>query len=250
MANPQLENGHFLIANDLWDAVCSIRIPGEARQVLDSIIRKTYGWHKKEDEISLSQFKEMTGLSSVHIIRARGKLLSMNIIVVTQKGNRGNLTYSVQKDYSKWRALPKKVIVTQKGNKALPKKVHTKDKEQKTRRTMSPNPVDEKLTNLLIELILKNNPTARVKNITSNARATWVDSCRLMREEDKRTIGDIERVLRFSQLDEFWKANILSMPKLRKQFDQLYMREKTTKKELTEEEKMREHYEKNLKPRR
>jgi len=49
----------------------------------------------------------------------------MNIITITKKGNSQVLTYSIQKDYDKWKVLPKKVTVTQKGNRVLPKKAHT-----------------------------------------------------------------------------------------------------------------------------
>lgn len=139
MASPQTENGYIMIANDIWEALCSIRIPGEARQVLDVILRKTYGWKKKEDIISLSQFKKITKLSSIHVIRARNKLLNMNIISVTQKGNKNGLAYSFNKDYDSWIPLPKKVTlpkkvinITQKGNKSLPKKVDTKETIKKT----------------------------------------------------------------------------------------------------------------------
>jgi hypothetical protein len=37
MASPQRENGHVEIANELFDALCRFRIPGEARQCLDAI---------------------------------------------------------------------------------------------------------------------------------------------------------------------------------------------------------------------
>ena len=47
MANPQKENGYTSIANDIVEALAGIRIPGEARQCLDVILRKTYGWNKK-----------------------------------------------------------------------------------------------------------------------------------------------------------------------------------------------------------
>jgi phage replication O-like protein O len=60
MNSPQLENGYTRIANELLDALIRYRIPGEERQVLDVIIRKTYAYGKKEDRISLSQFHDMT----------------------------------------------------------------------------------------------------------------------------------------------------------------------------------------------
>jgi hypothetical protein len=52
--SPQLENGYVKIANELWDALCRTRIPGECRQVLDAIIRS---WNKKADQISYTHFK-------------------------------------------------------------------------------------------------------------------------------------------------------------------------------------------------
>lgn len=123
MASPQLENGYIKIATEIWEALTSIRISGEARQVLDFIIRKTYGWGKKEDKISLSQFALATKISKISVIKAINKLISMNLI--TKKGNQNTNSYKFNKDFSSWKPLPKKVIITKKGNMSLPKKVHT-----------------------------------------------------------------------------------------------------------------------------
>ena len=140
--NPQLENGHTRIANEIMDALAGIRIPGQARQVLDVIIRKTYGWQKKTDKISLSQFAESTGMTKVTVSKAINKLLKMNLITkegsalscFTKKGNDYSIIYGLQKDYGKWLPLPKKVTlpkkvknVTQKGMETLPKMSTTKE---------------------------------------------------------------------------------------------------------------------------
>ena len=133
MASPQKENGYTAIANEIMEALARIRINGEARQMLDVIIRKTYGFNKKQDRISTSQFVEATGLPNYAIHKARYKLFKMGLIEVlpkkvtgiTQKGNSQILTYSFQKDYTKWQPLPKKVTVTQKGNRGNPKRYQT-----------------------------------------------------------------------------------------------------------------------------
>ncbi len=83
MANPQLEDGHTKIANEIMDALCRFRIPGEIRLVLDSIIRKTYGWHKKSDDISNSQLCEATGLKKGNVSRSLSKLITHNLVVRT-----------------------------------------------------------------------------------------------------------------------------------------------------------------------
>lgn len=69
------------------DALCRIRIPGEEMQVLNVILRKTYGWNKCEDAISLSQFVEMTMIKKPNVVRAIQGLLSKKIISVIEKDN-------------------------------------------------------------------------------------------------------------------------------------------------------------------
>jgi phage replication O-like protein O len=73
-ACPQKQNGYVPIANEIYDALIGIRIPGEAEQCLKLIIRKTYGYNKKEDAISLSQFCSFTGLKKPNVCKAIRKL--------------------------------------------------------------------------------------------------------------------------------------------------------------------------------
>jgi len=125
MSNPQLENGYVRIARELVDNLCKYRLSGEEWQVLWVIIRKTWGWGKKSDPISLNQFRELTGIKHRHhVLRAINKLVEKG---VTKKGNTKPATYSIVKTYREWRLLPKKVTapkgVTKKGNRVLPKKV-------------------------------------------------------------------------------------------------------------------------------
>ncbi len=133
MANPQSENGHIDIANEVQDAFCHIRIAGEQRQCLDFIIRKTWGWKKKEDIIAISQFYKATGIPKPHIIRAL-KALEDRKFIVANNGNRYGKSYRFNKNYEQWKSLPKKVtqkIVAKKGNLPLPILGTTKDTSTK-----------------------------------------------------------------------------------------------------------------------
>lgn len=137
MANPQCENGYIRFATELWKAICGIRIPGEARQVFDVIAQKTYGYNKKEDAISLSQFVVATGLKKSDICQEIKRLKNMNLI--TQKANDIANVYSINKDFQVWKPLPKKLMfpkklisVSQKANESYPKKLPTIDNIQKT----------------------------------------------------------------------------------------------------------------------
>lgn len=137
MANPQIENGFTRIANDILKALSKIRIAGEPRQILDFIMLKTYGFHKKEDRISLSQFKDGTKLKHRAVCKAIDCLLKMNIIIKRTSAKKGTMSFSmycVQKDYEKWKPVPKKALVPKKaqtsaknGPQPVPFLAHTKD---------------------------------------------------------------------------------------------------------------------------
>ena len=258
VASPQLEKGHTKIANEILDALCRIRISGEARQVLDFIIRKTYGWHKKSDTISLSQFTQGTNLIKPNICRAINKLIKMRLIVI-KKDNNKLITYCFNKHYDTWKPLSKKITpnkplskkiisVIKKDNLALSKKIPTKetntketntketscsDKENSERAQDSKEPPkkekkpilkfsddDMKLAILLDNLIINNNPNHKISS--PGILGGWANQCRLMRERDGRK--NIESVLRWSQNDPFWMLNILSMATLRKQYEKLEMK--------------------------
>jgi len=141
MANPQREDGHVDIANEIVEALAKIYLSSYESQVLWAIFRKTYGWHKKEDWITGSQLSEMTGIAESHISRTLKKLIQRNLIIKNRK------KISFQKDYEKWEKLPIQVTskklpiqvkklpkqvteLTQTGIKKLPKQVNTKEKKE------------------------------------------------------------------------------------------------------------------------
>ena len=106
MANPQVENGHTKIANEILDAFC-LTFPGGSRaQVLLAIIRRTYGWQKKQDHISTSQLVSMTGLCRRSVIYALQNLEAQRFITVQRQRGRGNIneinTVGLQKNYDLW----------------------------------------------------------------------------------------------------------------------------------------------------
>ncbi len=81
MANPQKENGYIAIATELYEAMISFRIPGECEQVLKVIFRKTYGYNKKEDSISNSQFCLLTKLPKGNVSRSLSKLITNKVVI-------------------------------------------------------------------------------------------------------------------------------------------------------------------------
>lgn len=134
---PQLENGYLKLANELVEAYTRSRIPGEAMQCLWFIIRKTYGFGKIEDRISISQFSQATGLKKQHAYRGIVKLIELNL--VTKNGDGLIIKYRINKDSSTWKLSPKKVTYPKKvtgvpvnGDSAYPKKGNTKEIPKET----------------------------------------------------------------------------------------------------------------------
>lgn len=75
------------------------------------------------------------------------------------------------------------------------------------------------LSKYLFKLIKRNNPQAKEPNFNQ-----WAKDMDYIIRIDKRSYRNIVRVIHWSQHDQFWKTNILSPEKLRKQFDQLIMK--------------------------
>ena len=96
MANPQKENGYTAIANEVLEALVKVRLPPSEKDVLFFIIRKTYGYNKKEDRISLTQFEKGTELSRPTIVKALYNLIVRNMVV------KAGLPLRFNKDYEKW----------------------------------------------------------------------------------------------------------------------------------------------------
>lgn len=101
MANPQKENGYTPIANEIFDALARTNLQSSERRVLDTVLRKTYGYNKKEDAISLSQLMEVTNLGKRTIIYAIQNLEAKNMIEVRKKDYDSNI-YKFNKDYDTW----------------------------------------------------------------------------------------------------------------------------------------------------
>lgn len=102
MANPQKENGYTPIANELFDALAAFRMPGELRQVFDAILRKTYGFNKKEDAIANSQIAEATKLNKQNVFRSLKRLIEHRLVIKTDyQPKKGNIL-KINKDYQGW----------------------------------------------------------------------------------------------------------------------------------------------------
>lgn len=91
------------------------------------------------------------------------------------------------------------------------------DKNNPSPATTAPPPREDvtALCTLLADLMEANG--CRRPNIGKG----WHDAARLLIDRDKRDPAEIDRVLRWSQQDKFWKKNIHSMTTFRDKYDRL-----------------------------
>jgi phage replication O-like protein O len=111
VANPQTEDGHIKIANDLWEAITRQRLSGSEFQVLLAVIRKTYGYNKKSDWITNRQLAAMTGLDAIRASENVNRLKERGILTITEKRKGYERIIAINKDYDTWKPLRKTVRV-------------------------------------------------------------------------------------------------------------------------------------------
>ncbi len=124
MANPQKELGQIEIANDIVERLYSIPLSGAEYRVLFFILRKTWGWNKKKDRISITQLVTKTTLSRKAVCESLNKLVTKRLLV-KEKGFVNTLQFN--KDYDQWLVTERKLgsyqTVTTLVTKRLPKLV-------------------------------------------------------------------------------------------------------------------------------
>lgn len=91
-----------------------------------------------------------------------------------------------------------------------------KKNSPKNRRTYSDDSQEFILASYLLERIKVNNPDVKEPDLQK-----WADGIRLMIERDKREPEKIRKMIDWSQSNDFWSGNVLSVVKLRKHFDQM-----------------------------
>jgi len=124
--------------NELLEEICRSPFNGTECAVLFALIRKTYGWHKDVDRISLSQFVKLTCRGKRNIQTALKRLEQGQVLVkvLLYSGRTSTVwmlnTSTDEWDLSKWRShTPQTVAQSRHSNP--PKK--TKKKHDKTQKS-------------------------------------------------------------------------------------------------------------------
>ena len=87
MANPQTENGFTKIANEILEALIRTSLSGQELKIALLVIRKTYGFSKKVDFISLTQMAKALACSKIRCAQVVKNLETMKVLTVNENIN-------------------------------------------------------------------------------------------------------------------------------------------------------------------
>jgi len=104
-AEVQIENGNFTrIHNAILEEIALGKFNVSEYKCLLVLLRKTYGYQKKEDAISLNQWAEGTGINKRHVKPVLDRLIERKVILC-QKGSAGRghtAVYGFNKYFEQW----------------------------------------------------------------------------------------------------------------------------------------------------
>lgn len=236
------EDGFTKVANLILEAMALAKLNGTQKGICLYLWRRTYGWNHSEDAISLAEFAAACGTTKTYVSRQLNDLIDKNIIrrVSYQPGK--TPVYTFETNVADWDQcclesqalsknikqglyervideLPEKITLNLPQSPEKPVKAKPLKTIRKTVKKQEIYPSDSlpyQLSELLLNKILEHLPGFKKPDLQK-----WAWQMEAMLRLDKRDPEEVKTVIHFAQKDAFWRTNILSIEKLRKQYDQL-----------------------------
>lgn len=100
--------------------------------------------------------------------------------------------------------------------------LRSEEEEKRNKKSAAPPPSAdaEKLAHFFFEKIKERNPECKEPNLKK-----WTQEMDLLLRIDKRAIDNVKKLIEWASKDSFWKNNCLSPSTLRKNYDQMSMKQ-------------------------
>lgn len=103
MANVQTDNGYVRIANQIMDELPKFKFNGTQLRIVMTVWRYTYGFQRKEHEMSLSFIEKSTGIDKARVKKQLNVLIESKVILVVQEATfNKSRCLSFNKDFDQW----------------------------------------------------------------------------------------------------------------------------------------------------
>ena len=87
MASPQTENGFTKIANEILEEIIKTDFSKRELKIIFAVVRFTYGFNRKEAELSIRYLSTYTGINFQHINKTLTDLQHKNVISFNEPEN-------------------------------------------------------------------------------------------------------------------------------------------------------------------
>lgn len=104
MASPQLDNGFVKIANELFNEFMRHDFSKRQRNILDLILRLSFGVNKKTAHIPKQSYFSAVGIDKSDIKKELKYLVNTRVIFWDEE----DMIFSLNKDYDQWKISPSK----------------------------------------------------------------------------------------------------------------------------------------------
>lgn len=268
------EEGFTRIPNRLLEALLMAKLNRVQLSISFYILRRTYGWNRHYEAISLSEFAAACKTTRNYACSQLNLLVEKNIIRQTAQEPNLPFVYSIETNLAVWskdcldlnklirnNKLLQKIFLNETDDRQVLQDFATGEqgvlqdfatevyrdfatgvsrdfatphpssalepqefeqglkkelKKKKERENYSPDSIPYQLSLLLLRKILEHLPGYKHPDLQK-----WSHQMDVMIRNDKRQPEEVKALIIFAQQDEFWRSNILSVEKLRKQYDQL-----------------------------
>ncbi len=192
---PQIEDGNFTrIHNDILEAITLGKFTIREYKCLLFLLRKTYGWQKKAEHISLSQWEQGTGIKKQNVAKALANLSKRNVIYrdISTGGRGKSSKYSFNKYFDKWCETVSLGIQNKTVSEGIPFSketvsvgitetvsvgIHTKEKKETSKQASSP--VGDYLAVFREHFGKPNRPLIDVNNFDYGKIVYWAEKVTL-----------------------------------------------------------------------
>ncbi|MBY0088429.1 replication protein [Brevibacillus brevis] len=244
---PQIEDGYTRLANEILENTMKASLNGTQFRIVLAVWRYTYGFQRKEHDLSLSFLSKATGASKSQVDRELSALIDRKIITIVGAGGRGSRVVTFNKNHAEWtECTPRRglystlgtevssTVSTEPYSTSSTKKEKIKEKNKDTRQSKK-YAEDSTYFKMADYFHSKVVAVAEAEGLThliiKSDKQKWADDFRKLFEkdgvQDKHLIRD---VIDWVTSDPFWKVNVLSAKKFRDKFGELALKMKAAQK--------------------
>lgn len=175
--NMPKKESYTQVPNDIMDKLYSkgFHLPGEQGAVFNFILRKTIGWGKDNDRLSLSQFASALGIKKQSADRAIKALTTRKIITVSKDADSQVKVFGINTNIDEWKPSAKMLpsattlkTVSNAADKPSAKMLNTKDNKEtitKEIKNLSPHSAEADKPEPEIQ------PSAKIKKLSHLSQA-------------------------------------------------------------------------------